>query len=90
MHVVCGGHFWQFGSIASLTTETTDGGLFWPKHGPNDLRVPNFKNFHGGACPQTSQAYSHTHVMAVPVRNSCPEYNSSSNSQRFKLKVKEL
>ena len=25
MRIVCGGHFWQFGSIASLATETTDG-----------------------------------------------------------------
>ena len=25
MRIVRGGHFWQFGSIASLATETTDG-----------------------------------------------------------------
>ena len=24
MHIVCGGHFWQFSSITSLATETTD------------------------------------------------------------------
>ena len=46
MRVVRGGHFWQFGSIASLATETTDGDIlvvFWPKHGlRSDLRVPNF------------------------------------------------
>ena len=30
MHVVHGSHFWQFGSITSLATEITDGGLFQP------------------------------------------------------------
>ena len=69
MRVMCGGHFWQFGSIASLATETTDGEIlvaFWPKHGlRSDLRVPNFP---GGACPHTPLACSHlTHAMAVPV-----------------------
>ena len=59
MRVVRGGHFWQFVLIASLATETTDG-LFWPKHGlRNDLRVPNLKNFPGGACPQTPLVCSH-------------------------------
>ena len=63
MRVVRGGHFWQFGSIASLATETTDGEIlvvFWPKHGlRSDLRVPNLTNFPGGACPQTPLACSH-------------------------------
>ena len=63
MRVVRGGHLWQFGSIASLATETTDGEIlvaFWPKHGlRSDLRVPNFKKFPGGACPQTPLACSH-------------------------------
>ena len=38
MRDVHGGHFWQFGSIASLATETTDGvipvaflGQTWPQ-----------------------------------------------------------
>ena len=27
---------------------------YWPKHGlRSDIRVPNFENFHRGACPQT-------------------------------------
>ena len=56
MRVVRGGHFWQFGSIASLATETTDGEIlvafFWPKHGlRSDLRVPNFKKFSWGSMP---------------------------------------
>ena len=59
MRVMRGGHFWQFGSIASLATESTDGEIFWPKHGlRSDLRVTNLKNFPGGACPQTPLAYS--------------------------------
>ena len=40
----------------SQTAETTGRELivaFWPKH---DLRVSNFKNFPGGACPQTPLA----------------------------------
>ena len=67
MCVVCGGHFWQLGSIASLATETTGGVIlvaFWPKHGlRSDLRVPNLKNFPGVACPQTPLACA----QAVPV-----------------------
>ena len=60
MRVVHGGHFWQLGSIASLATETTGGVILVPKHGlRSDLRVPNFKNFHRGACPQTPLACSH-------------------------------
>ena len=63
MRVVRGGHFWQFGLITSLATETTDGEIlvfFWPKHGlRSDLRVPNLKNFPGEACPQTPLACSH-------------------------------
>ena len=50
-------------STVSLATETTGGVIlvaFWPKHGlRSDLRVPNFKNFPGGVCPQTPLASSH-------------------------------
>ena len=63
MRVVRGGHFWQLGSIASLATETTGGVIlvaFWSKHGlRSDLRVPEFKIFPGGACPQAPPPYSH-------------------------------
>ena len=63
MRVVHGGHFWHLGSIGSLATETTGGVIlvaFWPKYGlRSDLRVPNHKNFPGGACPQTPLACSH-------------------------------
>ena len=54
MRIVCGGHFWHLGSIASLATETTGGVIlvaFWPKHGLRiDLRVPIWK-FFGGEMP---------------------------------------
>ena len=63
MHVVCAGCFWQLSSIASLAVETTGGEILvaflaqtWPQ---SDLRVANFKNFPGGACPQTSLASLH-------------------------------
>ena len=63
MRVVRGGHFWQFGSIASLATETTDGEILvdflaqaWPQ---KRSRVSNFKKFPGGACPQTPLACLH-------------------------------
>ena len=65
MRVVRSGHFWQ------LATETTGGEIlvtFWPEHGlRSDLRVPNFKNFPGGACPQIPLAFS---------------YSNSHNSQK--------
>ena len=35
MRVVRGGHFWRFGSIASLATETTDGEILVASFGPN-------------------------------------------------------
>ena len=35
MRVMCGGHFWQFGLIATLATETTDGEVLVPFFGPN-------------------------------------------------------
>ena len=45
---------------ASLAAETTCGEIlaaFWPKHDlRSNLRVPKFKNFLGGACPQTPLA----------------------------------
>ena len=61
MRVVRGGHFWQFGSIASLATETTDGEVIvpfsaqtWPQKRSQCAQLPNFtKNFPGGGCPQT-------------------------------------
>ena len=69
--LVPGGHFWQFGSIASLATETTDGDIlvaFWPKHGLRiDFIVPNSQNFPGGACPQTPL---HAHLSARNGRTS--------------------
>ena len=69
MRDVRGGHFWQLGSIASPATKTTGGVIlvaFWPKHGlRSHPRVPNFKIFLGGACPQTPLACSYR--MAVPL-----------------------
>ena len=63
MRVVHGGFFWQLVSTVSLATETTGGVIlvaFWPKNAlRSDLRVPNFKNFPGGACLQTPLASSH-------------------------------
>ena len=57
MRIMRGGHSWQLGSIASLARETTGGEILvavWPKHGlRSDFRVPNLKNFPGGACPHT-------------------------------------
>ena len=62
MCIVCGGHFWQLGSFASLATETAGGVIlvvFCPKYGlRSNLRVPNLKNFPGGAWPQTPLACS--------------------------------
>ena len=61
MRVVHGGHFWRFGSIASLATETTNGEIlvaFWPKHGlRSDLRVPNFKKEKGVHSPSEASIY---------------------------------
>ena len=77
MRIVRGGHFWQFGSIASLATETTDGEIlvaFWPKHGPrSDLTVPNLeKNLGGGGggghAPRPPYlVHTYAHAMAVPI-----------------------
>ena len=55
MRVMCGGHFWQLGSIASNYRNYRWVILvaFWPKHGlRSNLRVPNFKNVPWGACPR--------------------------------------
>ena len=45
MPIMQGGHFWKFGSITSLATETAGGEIlvaFWPKHGlKSKLRVPS-------------------------------------------------
>ena len=61
--------FWQLVSTVSLATETTGGVIlvaFWPKSDlRSDLRVPNFKYFPGGACPQTPLAYSHRLAVLV-------------------------
>ena len=67
MRVVRGAYFWQFGLIASLPTETTDGEIlvaFWPKHGlRSDLRVPNFKKiFLGGHAPTPPILSTLTHT----------------------------
>ena len=49
-----GGYFWQLASLATETTGEVILVAFWPKRGlGSDLRVPNFKNFPGGACPET-------------------------------------
>ena len=79
MRVMRGAYFWQFGSIASLPTETTDGEILVAFLGPNMVseaisECQNLKNFPGGACPQApSPPYlvrTYAHEMAVPVRNS--------------------
>ena len=63
MGIVRGDHFWQLGSIASSSYRNYRWEIvvaFWPKHGlRGDLRVPNFKIFPRGACPQTPLLYSH-------------------------------
>ena len=55
MRVMCGGHFWQFGSIASLAAETTDGEILvaflTEKCLRSDLRMPNFKKISWGNIP---------------------------------------
>ena len=65
MRVMRSGHFWQFASIASLATETTDGEIlvaFWSKHGLRiDMTVPNFKNI------SLTCSHLRAHAMAVPV-----------------------
>ena len=73
MRIVRGGHSWQLGSIASLARETTGGEILvavWPKHSlRSDLRVPNLKNFPGGACPQTPLACTHLKHTLIPHLN---------------------
>ena len=64
MRVMRGAYFWQFGSIASLPTETTDGEILVAFLGPNMAseaisECQIFKNFPGGACPQTPLPCSH-------------------------------
>ena len=58
MHIVCGGHFWQLGSIAPLATETIGGEILvtflaqtWPQK--RSQMVPNFKIFLGEHAPRT-------------------------------------
>ena len=53
MRVVRGAYFWQFGSIASLPTETTDGEILVAFFGPNMAseaisECQILKNFPGG------------------------------------------
>ena len=57
MRVVRGGHFWQFGSIASLATETTDGEILvaflaqtWPQIRSQSAKFEKIF-LGGGACP---------------------------------------
>ena len=65
MHIVRVSHFWQFGSITSLATETTDGEILvaflahtWPQ-----------KQSQSVLFSQTPIACSHlkVHAIAVPV-----------------------
>ena len=63
MRVVRGTYFWQFGSIASLPTETTDGDILVAFFGPNMAseaisECQILKKFSGGACPQTARGES--------------------------------
>ena len=73
MRVVRDAYFWQFGSITSLPTETTDGEIlvaFLAKHGlRSDLRVPNLKFFSWGSMPPRLPYLlpTYAHTMAVPV-----------------------
>ena len=70
MRIVRGAYFWQFGSIASLPTETTDGlvaflAQTWPQK-----RSQSAKIFMGGHAPRPPQlVHTYAHPMAVPVRN---------------------
>ena len=69
MRIVCGGHSWQLGSIASLARETTRGEILvavWPKHGlRSDLKSAYFRKFSWGGLPPdppslyTLKAYAH-------------------------------
>ena len=74
------GHFTSGGRLlrdTSLAAETTGGEklvAFWPKHDlRSNLRVPNFKNFPGGACPQTPLAsyLTLTYALLVPQHIGC-------------------
>ena len=63
MRVMHGGHFWQFGSIVSLATETTDGEILvaflaqtWPQAISEYIIL---KNFLGEYAPRPSLACSH-------------------------------
>ena len=55
-HARCARRSFLAARFIHLATETTGGEIvvaFWRKHTlRSDLRVPNFKNVHGGACPQ--------------------------------------
>ena len=73
MRVGRGGRFWQFGSIASLATEFTDGEIlvaFLTKHGlRSDLRAPYY--FLGEHAPRPAYlVHTYAHAMAVPVQKS--------------------
>ena len=76
MRVMRGAYFWQFGSIASLPTETTDGEILVAFLGPNMAseaisECQIFKNFPGGHAPRPPYlVHTYAHEMAVPVRNS--------------------
>ena len=76
MRLVRGAYFRQFGSIASLPTETTDGEILvtflahiWPQKSSQSAK---FKKKILGVMPPDPPYLVHTyaHAMAVPVRNS--------------------
>ena len=64
MRVMRGAYFWQFSSIPSLPTETTNGEILVAFLGPNMAseaisECQILKKFPGGACPQTPLPCSH-------------------------------
>ena len=67
MRVMRGAYFWQFGSIASLPTETTDGEILVAFLGPNMAseaisECQILKNFPGGACPRPPDPQPCSHL----------------------------
>ena len=62
MRIVRGAYFWQFGSIASLPTKTTDGLVAflvqtWPQK-----RSQSAKIFMGGHAPRLPNLFTLTHT----------------------------
>ena len=65
MRVVRGAYFWQFGSIASLPTETTDGlvaflAQTWPQKRSQSAKF--LKIFKGGMPPDPPTLFTLTHT----------------------------